>query len=163
MVTQKIGNSKFVYSQKTGLLSYGETALYLSTLGDPVTGVTPVKYVKVLFGQLLSWGQIDGDGMADFWIEQERLPFNEGWRRSSTPINLQSIRSMAQRIVAATANVTQATSNSTNTTGKNMQSASSNTQTTASGTPATTNSTHQNMTITITTTIHKSALMRNFL
>lgn len=50
MVTQKIGNSKFVYSQKTALLSYGETALYLSALGDPANGVTPVKYIKILFG-----------------------------------------------------------------------------------------------------------------
>lgn len=50
IVTQKIRNSEFVYSQKTGLLSYGETALYLSALGDPETGVTPVKYIKILFG-----------------------------------------------------------------------------------------------------------------
>lgn len=44
---------KFTYTPQQYILSYGETALYLSTMGDPVTGVAPVEYVKVFFGKML--------------------------------------------------------------------------------------------------------------
>lgn len=94
--------------------------------------------------------------MAKFGIEQERLPFNEGWRRPNTPITLQTIRSMIQRIVAATANVTQTTGNGTN-------AIRNSTQTTANSTQVTANVTDQNPATTTNTTIHKPALLRNLL
>jgi hypothetical protein len=42
---------RFTYTPQQFVLSYGETALYISTMGDPVTGVAPVDYVKVFFGK----------------------------------------------------------------------------------------------------------------
>lgn len=42
---------KFTYTAQQFVLSYGETALYLSTMGDPITGVAPLEYVKIFFGK----------------------------------------------------------------------------------------------------------------
>lgn len=39
-----------IYGVRQLVLSYGETALYLSTMGSPITGVAPLSYVKSLFG-----------------------------------------------------------------------------------------------------------------
>lgn len=54
------------------LRSYGETALYLSVLGNPLTGGAPVTYVKTMF-------------------EQERLPYAEGWRPTAVETTLPSL------------------------------------------------------------------------
>lgn len=39
-----------IYDPRQLVLSLGETALYLSTMGDPITGIAPLSYVKSLFG-----------------------------------------------------------------------------------------------------------------
>lgn len=44
-------NAKVVYGVRQLVLSYGETALYLSAMGDPVTGKAPIPYVKSFFGE----------------------------------------------------------------------------------------------------------------
>jgi len=44
-------------------------------MGDPVTGVAPLEYVKVFF-------------------EQERLPYNEGWRPTAAETNLNTLGAM---------------------------------------------------------------------
>jgi hypothetical protein len=55
------------------LFSYGETAIYLQTMGTPSSnGVAKVEYVRTLF-------------------EEERLPYEEGWRVSPEPISLASL------------------------------------------------------------------------
>jgi hypothetical protein len=46
-------DSHFTYTPQQFILSYGETALYLSVMGDPITGVAPLEYVKVFFGEFL--------------------------------------------------------------------------------------------------------------
>jgi len=46
-------DSHFTYTAQQFILSYGETALYLSVMGDPITGVAPLEYVKVFFGESL--------------------------------------------------------------------------------------------------------------
>lgn len=48
--TSKATNPEVVYGARQLVLSYGETALYLSVMGDPVTGEAPMAYVKSLFG-----------------------------------------------------------------------------------------------------------------
>ena len=48
--TELARDPKFTYTPQQFVLSYGETALYLSTMGDPVTGVAPVDWVKIFFG-----------------------------------------------------------------------------------------------------------------
>jgi hypothetical protein len=48
--TEEGRDPTFTYTPQQFILSYGETALYLSVLGDPTTGVAPVDYVKTFFG-----------------------------------------------------------------------------------------------------------------
>lgn len=57
----------------------GETALYLSVMGDPITGIAPVSYVRTFF-------------------EQERLPYAEGWKAPSTQTNLLTLGDMVLRL-----------------------------------------------------------------
>jgi hypothetical protein len=54
------------------VLSYGENALYLSTLSDPVSGKAKIEYVKSMF-------------------EEEKLPYDLGWRPSTAPTTLTSL------------------------------------------------------------------------
>ncbi|CAL3970891.1 unnamed protein product [Diplocarpon coronariae] len=79
---ERARDQKFTYTPQQYILSYGETALYLSTMGDPVTGVAPVDYVKVFF-------------------EQERLPYNEGWRPTAQETNLFTLGGMILQLIAA--------------------------------------------------------------
>jgi hypothetical protein len=50
MKTEKERDPGFVYGPKQMLLSYSETAFYFLSMVDPVTGVTPVEFVRVFFG-----------------------------------------------------------------------------------------------------------------
>jgi hypothetical protein len=50
-VLQSKADPTFTYGPREIVLSYGETALYLSVMGDPVTGVAPVSYIKSFFGK----------------------------------------------------------------------------------------------------------------
>lgn len=50
VTTEEARDPKFTYTPQQFILSYGETALYLSVMGDPVTGVAPLEYVKIFFG-----------------------------------------------------------------------------------------------------------------
>ncbi|KAJ7350889.1 hypothetical protein DFH08DRAFT_958503 [Mycena albidolilacea] len=59
-----------------------ESALYLSILGDPVTGVAPKNFVQIFF-------------------REERLPVAEGWTRSPTLITSASMGPMSRIIGAA--------------------------------------------------------------
>lgn len=50
---QRALNPTFIYGARQIILSYGETSLYLQTMGkNDGTGVAPVKFVKSLFGEL---------------------------------------------------------------------------------------------------------------
>ncbi|KAF2088261.1 Cloroperoxidase [Saccharata proteae CBS 121410] len=83
VLTEKARDPAFTYTAQQFITSYGETALYLSVLGDPVTGVAPVEWVKVFF-------------------EQERLPYNEGWRPTARQTDLLSLSDMAGRLNGVT-------------------------------------------------------------
>lgn len=65
-------NPDFTYGIREAVFSYGENAIYLQAMSDPVSGQAKVEYVKTLFGE-------------------ERLPYNEGWRPSAAPITLSSL------------------------------------------------------------------------
>ena len=75
VTTESARDPKFSYGPVQFIFSYGETAIYLSTMGDPTTGVAPVNYVNVLF-------------------EEERLPYAEGWRPTVAPTTLASLAAM---------------------------------------------------------------------
>jgi len=80
--TEQKRDEEFTYTPQQFILSYGETALYLSVMGDPITGVAPVDYVKVFF-------------------EQERLPYAEGWRKPAVQTNLLTLGNMILELNAA--------------------------------------------------------------
>ncbi|KUJ18430.1 Cloroperoxidase, partial [Mollisia scopiformis] len=73
--TEAARDPTFTYGPVQFIFSYGETAIYLSTMGDPTTGVAPIEYVKSLF-------------------EEERLPYEEGWRPTAEPTTLASLAAM---------------------------------------------------------------------
>ena len=82
VVTEEARDKSFSYGPAQFLFSYGETAIYLSVMGDPVTGVAPLGYVNSLF-------------------EEERLPYEQGWRRPGTPVTLASLGAMILELNAA--------------------------------------------------------------
>lgn len=71
-----------MYGLREFIFSYGETAIYLQTMGDTVSGVTNIKYIRQL-------------------MEQDRLPYNLGWRPSSVPITLASLGVTVAELYAA--------------------------------------------------------------
>lgn len=80
--TEAARDPNFSYSPVQFILSYGETALYLSTMGDPITGVAPLDFVRSLF-------------------EEERLPYELGWQPPKTTTTLASLGAMALELNAA--------------------------------------------------------------
>ncbi|KAL1303249.1 hypothetical protein AAFC00_006663 [Neodothiora populina] len=75
VTTEAARDPEFSYGPAQFILSYGETALYLSTMGDPTTGSAPVDYVNVFF-------------------QEERLPYEEGWRPTLEPTTLSTLGAM---------------------------------------------------------------------
>ena len=74
-------NPTFTFGLREFIFAYGETAIYLQTMSDPVSGVANVDYIKQLF-------------------EQEKLPYNLGWRPSAAPITLPSLGNMVLELFA---------------------------------------------------------------
>jgi hypothetical protein len=74
-------NPQFTYGLRAAVFSYGENALYLQAMSDPVSGKAKIEYVRSLF-------------------EKEKLPFDLGWRPSVLPITLPSIGLMVADLVA---------------------------------------------------------------
>lgn len=74
-------NPEFTYGLREAVLSYGENALYLQTMGDPISGNAKIEYVRSLF-------------------EKEQLPYNLGWRPSKAPITLGSVGAMVVELNA---------------------------------------------------------------
>lgn len=80
--TEAARDPTFTYGPVQFIFSYGETAIYISTMGDPTTGVAPIEYVRALF-------------------EEERLPYAEGWTPTSEPTTLTSLGQMIIELNAA--------------------------------------------------------------
>ncbi|KAJ4412575.1 hypothetical protein N0V91_000333 [Didymella pomorum] len=74
-------NPDFTYGIREAIFSYGENAIYLQAMADPVSGNAKVEYVKQLF-------------------EKEQLPYNLGWRPSAAPITLASLGVMVTELFA---------------------------------------------------------------
>lgn len=68
-------NPTLTYGLRETIFSYGENAIYVQVLSDPVSGVARLDYMKELF-------------------VNERLPVDLGWRPSAAPITLPSLGQM---------------------------------------------------------------------
>lgn len=75
VTTETARDADFSYGPAQFIFSYGETAIYLSTMGDPTTGVAPVEFLNSLF-------------------EEERLPYEQGWRPTKESTTLASLAAM---------------------------------------------------------------------
>ena len=75
-------NPTFTFGLRETILSYGENALYVQTLSDPTSGVAPLDYVRMFF-------------------EEEKFPYELGWRPSNTPITLLSLGAMVLELYTA--------------------------------------------------------------
>ncbi|KAK0475471.1 Chloroperoxidase [Armillaria novae-zelandiae] len=67
-----LANPGIVNTDKEFLMRTGESALYLSVMGDPATGVAPKKFVDIFF-------------------REERMPIEEGWTRPTTATTTKTI------------------------------------------------------------------------
>ncbi|KAJ4982758.1 chloroperoxidase-like protein [Stagonosporopsis vannaccii] len=74
-------NPKFTYGIREAIFSYGENAIYLQAMSDPISGNAKIEYVRSLF-------------------EQEQLPYDLGWRPSTAPITLASLGAMVTELYA---------------------------------------------------------------
>ncbi|RMZ87691.1 hypothetical protein DV736_g5085, partial [Chaetothyriales sp. CBS 134916] len=70
----------FRYGIKEGILSYGETALWVNLLGKD--GVVPLEHLRIFF-------------------EEERFPYAEGWRPPAETITQQKMNKTMLKLVAA--------------------------------------------------------------
>lgn len=83
VLVEKARDPDFSFGPTQMLFQIAETALYLSAMGDPITGEAPIEYVRSL-------------------IEQEKLPYELGWRPPTTPTTLASLVAMLIQMQAAT-------------------------------------------------------------
>ncbi|KAJ7189032.1 Peroxidase, family 2-domain-containing protein [Mycena filopes] len=65
-------NPNITNTPKEFALRTRESSLYLTVMGNPITGVAPKKFVQIFF-------------------REERLPIAEGWKRSPTTITAESL------------------------------------------------------------------------
>lgn len=75
-------NPDFSYGPREAVFSYGENALYLQAMSDPISGRARIDYVRSLF-------------------EQEKLPYALGWRPSTVPITFASLGPMIVKLVSS--------------------------------------------------------------
>lgn len=74
-------NPQFTYGIREFIFSWGETAIYAQAMSDPFSGVVRLDYIRQLF-------------------EEERLPYNLGWRRSQQEVSLLTLGQMVTEMVA---------------------------------------------------------------
>lgn len=76
----------FTFGPTQWFFQAAETALYLSAMGDPITGVAPVKYVRTMF-------------------EEEKLPYELGWTPPTLPTTFASVFAMTLELIASTGEI----------------------------------------------------------
>lgn len=96
-------NPTFIYGPRQLVLSYGETALYLSTMGNPITGDAPLAYVQSLFGTSIPNSRYLRS-QADVLTprkEKEQLPYALGWKKPAVTTTLATLGAMAAQLQLA--------------------------------------------------------------
>jgi hypothetical protein len=98
------GMKPFEYGINELVLSYGQTALVISALGSVTTGEMSINYMRTLFGKhKIRPNFFTSSGLRKLTpkLEQERLPWNEGWRPTTTAPTTSSFVTLVLRLVAA--------------------------------------------------------------
>ncbi|KXJ87167.1 Chloroperoxidase [Microdochium bolleyi] len=81
LAAAKKENPEFTLNELGGMASVADTALYQIALGDMVNGNPKTQHVKILF-------------------EQERIPFNEGYKRKTDPITQDKLDAVIAKVAA---------------------------------------------------------------
>ncbi|KAH7021509.1 Chloroperoxidase [Microdochium trichocladiopsis] len=81
LAAAQAANPEFTLNDLGTQASVADTALYQIALGDMVNGNPKTKYVKILF-------------------EQERIPFNEGYKRKDDPITQEKLDAVIAQVAA---------------------------------------------------------------
>ncbi|KAJ7907190.1 Cloroperoxidase [Mycena leptocephala] len=79
-------NPNITNSPKSIGLRGVESALYLSVMGDPLTGIAPKKFVDIFF-------------------REERMPVAEGWKRPTTQLTIETLGRLQMIIIKASNDV----------------------------------------------------------
>ncbi|KAK7453337.1 hypothetical protein VKT23_012016 [Stygiomarasmius scandens] len=82
LADDEIANPNITNTDKELFIRSAESGFYLSVMGNPITGVAPKEFVQIFF-------------------REERLPIEEGWHRSETPINGSTLGPLMDQISAA--------------------------------------------------------------
>ncbi|EER41264.1 conserved hypothetical protein [Histoplasma capsulatum H143] len=80
--TERARNPDFTFNAKDDIISYTETAQYLSVFGNPDTGNPRVDWIRIFF-------------------EHERLPYLEGWQRPSKQTNALTLAPLIAKLMIA--------------------------------------------------------------
>ncbi|KAJ7687172.1 Cloroperoxidase [Mycena rosella] len=73
-------NPNIINTPKEFLTRVRESGLYLSVMGNPLTGVAPKKFVQIFF-------------------KEERMPIAEGWKRSTTTITAETLNPIEDIVI----------------------------------------------------------------
>lgn len=92
-------NPSFNASKNEIMGSPGTTGLYLLTMWDDNYGAAPKAWVKAFFGMLIFF-YLYNLNCADYWIEDERIPYLEGYQPPKVSRTLANITEMAKRVGA---------------------------------------------------------------
>ncbi|KAF9260270.1 Cloroperoxidase [Marasmius fiardii PR-910] len=75
-------NPNVTNTDLTDVIRGAESAFYLSVMGDPIQGVAPKKFVQIFF-------------------REERLPIEEGWKRTNISITLNVVGALVDKTFEA--------------------------------------------------------------
>jgi hypothetical protein len=102
LAINRIENPLLKNTRKEFAIRIRESALYIGVMGNVTSGVAPKKCVMV--GSSCAVSMPDPSVMYRFvniFFQEERLPIEEGWTRSSIPIDSASMKTVNTEIIQA--------------------------------------------------------------
>lgn len=93
---RQLNGDQEIYSGRQLVLSLVETSLYMSVMGNPLTGDAPLEYVRSFFGRHLHDSKVRTYLM--LCVEQERLPYELGWTKPAVETNFVTLGAMAGQV-----------------------------------------------------------------
>lgn len=99
-------NPEFDPTDDANRSSLIETSLYLGIFGEGTEGNARTEWVRTFFGRLIASQHNDYlgrlQGLTMRFSEHERLPFEEGYKRSDKPLTIADVLTLVDKVKAAT-------------------------------------------------------------
>ncbi|KAK7926637.1 hypothetical protein PG985_003635 [Apiospora marii] len=80
--------------------SYAESGLYLIAFGDKTEGNARTDWIRSMFGRWIALPNIMPHTLTNLIVEEERLPYDQGWTRPQEYVSAADVTAMAQKIAA---------------------------------------------------------------